>query len=234
MESFYNDKCEKLLFDLSKSNIINGGDAGLYGKIYSVGDELCLKKLNHLGDIDYRIIKAIRDLKLKNFYEIYDLLFNKKGEFKGYTMKYYKKEDFNIFTMPTYYTLNNLFNIYSSMLKLTEECIHVSDMHEDNVILDSNNITVIDVDLYNFSCFLLYEKLLEFNVNSVKNLFKRIYYRNVDDYYDDNCFDYISIISHLYNKINSKVGLELFFSEIEDYKYPIDYIKKLSKTRGVN
>jgi len=231
MESFYNDKCEKLLFDLSKSNIINGGDAGLYGKIYSVGDELCLKKLNHLGDIDYRIIKAIRDLKLKNFYEIYDLLFNKKGEFKGYTMKYYKKEDFNIFTMPTYYTLNNLFNIYSSMLKLTEECIHVSDMHEDNAILSNNDITVIDVDLFEFSLYIPYDKLLRLNVNAVRSLFKKIYYKNITNNHENNCYVYSCIVDSLYEKINFKSGLEYFFKELEDYKYPIDYIKKLSKTR---
>lgn len=229
MEEFYNEKNEKLLFDLNKKNIIDGGDTGLYGNIYSIGEDKCLKRLKHLGDIDHIIISWIRDLKLKNFYEIYDILFDKKGNFNGYIMKYYKKEEIDILSMPTSYTLNNMYNIYKSILKLTEEHIHVSDMHEGNVILDSSNVTVIDVDLYHFSSFMLYDKLLEFNVNAVRSLFKRIYFKDIFEYYGDNCYEYSLIIDDLYSKINSKAGLEVFFSKLDKYKYPIDYIKKLVK-----
>lgn len=212
---FYNYDGEKVDYHLLSK--IGGGS---YGSVYKLSDFECIKVFRELDTgIDIDTIMFINDLGLDNFYEIYSFLFDKSSNLRGYTMKYYLPEDNSILFRDTSYTLDNFFAIYNSINILSDNHIFIPDLHSDNVVLGSDNITVIDIDIYAKTVLFDQDKLRNKNNRALFSLFKMLYseglynngiYTDLDVRTINNLFDSTSLD-------NVKV--------LKKYKYPIEYIR---------
>lgn len=175
-----------ILYDESKSktsfktNKKIGG--GVYGKVYRTSKEECLKVYKDGESVNKEILEFIKSLNLKNYYKIYNFYNNRRGIFKAHTMRYYEKEEVDILTMPTEYTIDNLLGIKSSVETLTQNNILISDTHSSNIIMNSNNITIIDTDLYTFNDYYPECVLEHKNIKSLEYLFKNIFYEAISKY----------------------------------------------------
>lgn len=182
--------------------------------IYKINNK-CIKLIKN--DIDLEIVNIIKDMKLDNYYKIYSVLNN------SYIYKYYVKDNINILNMPSIYTINNFMNIYKSIYKLTENNILVRDLHDNNVILNKDNIIVIDVDLYK-KCN---EKDLYYkNMKSLIVLFRMIYKYSITYNYVLNSNERLMLdkIIKLFdiNNINKTINN---INLLSNYETPIQYFK---------
>ena len=219
--SFYNEKKEKKDFTIDKYF-----NCGSYGYVYKIDDDKCLKLFSEEFYFQPDVLKIIRDLKLNNFYEIYDILYDEDKMFIGYTMKYYEEDDIDITTMPIEYTLDNLYHLKESIKKLTSRHVAMLDCNSDNVIMDERNIIMIDADMYYIDEELNRKELLSDNYWALMGLFQSLYYDRVK--------------SLGYSSTDNEYLLKTLFDE-EDilntekrlikYRYPIDYIKDFYKGR---
>lgn len=133
------------------------------GEIFNVGSSVCLKRYigNNMGKgifddsgnvfnqemFDYFKFK----FNNSNFCQLYDLLYDDKFiSVLGYTMKYYEEMVDNVLNMPTSYILDNFSLIYDAIMKLTDDCVRVVDLHSQNIINTKNGMIVIDYDKYFF------------------------------------------------------------------------------------
>lgn len=211
---------------------------GFFGEIYLTEDNKCLKvfkqPLSRNGAFDFEedTYNKIRKLKLDNFYELYDLYYNKElTKILGYLSKYYPSEDIDILTMPTDYTLNNLSLLYDSFKKLSEHNIYTNDTHSGNVILNSKEIVVIDTDLYYKGDFISKElelNILKENICNLNDLFVDIYLSSLSNYSFSGKYDRVDIAEKIQKlfTMNATSGIEPVVKKLAKHKYPIDYLKK--------
>lgn len=222
----YNENKEKISF---KTNNKIGGET--YGDVYKISETECLKIYKNSNSVNKKILTFIKNLHLKNYYEIYNLYNNKSGEFKAHTMKYYKKEEIDILTMPTEYTIDNISRIQHSIEQLTQNNIAIVDTHTGNIIMDSNNITIIDIDLYTFNRFYTSKKLETKNIEILEFLFREIFAEAILNYHSEyKVYKFTELIKDIF-KLSTPTLTEETFKELARYKYPIDYIKKKVRQR---
>lgn len=212
---FYNETGEIKDYHLLKK--IGGGS---YSRVYMLPNDSCIKVFKEIDNgIDKNNLSFINDLKLDNFYQINDFLFDGNNNFMAYTMNYYKPSNESILLMPSIYTIDNFNTIGKSIGILTDNYIFISDLHSDNVILGDNGITVIDTDTYAKSLFFDKDKLEVRNYKALYCLFKMLYKEAL--YRDFKyCNDDIDNINYLFD-YNSKDNVKM----LRRYKYPIDYIR---------
>ena len=205
---FYDANRNKIIYNLPSTQF----NAGSNGTIYKLKDETCLKLFYpYRGTYPNRIFKFIIDLKLPNFYEVYQLLYNYNHEFIGYTMKYYQKEDIDILTMPTKYSLDNYQKIYKSATILNHYNISIQELIPINVILTEKDIIVIDIDEYK-------KDNITLNYRSVNGLFEKLYlYAS----FKHNISNAVDIMDNLFDE---KDNFQTLSKKLSKYKYPIDYI----------
>ena len=220
--TLYNENNEKKKYDID--HFCSEGGCGY---VYRIGDDKCLKLFSEFYMFELDVIKAVRKLKLASFYEIYDLLFNEEKQFSGYTMKYYKPEDINILTMPTDYTLDNLFKIYKDLKMLSKAKIYAFDCDSHNVIMNSKNITVIDTDIYYFRKEDDKNKIYKDNYEVLLNLFKSLYYEKIKLLGFSNK-DIVDRLDYLFDKHKQLNSVE---KKLIKYKYPIDYVNDFYRGR---
>lgn len=217
---------------------------GFFGKVYLTDDNKCLKVFKQplirgtILDFEEDTYNEIRKLKLDNFYELYDLYYNKElTQILGYLSKYYQSEDIDILTMPTDYTLNNLCLLYNSFKKLSEHNIFTNDIHFGNVIINSKEIVVIDTDLYykvgpageKLTPNILKEKsILNDNISNLSDLFIDIYLSSLSNYSFSGKYDRVDIAEKIQKlfTMNATSGIEPVVKKLAKHKYPIDYLKK--------
>ena len=197
-------------------NIDNYFDEGEYGYIYKLDDNTCLKLFSDNFFFDDTVLRVIKSMKLNNFYEIYDLLYDCYKNFCGYTMKYYPSEDINIVDMPTSYTLDNLYGLYKSFERLSDNCIVAYDCYNNNIIINNSGLTVIDVDLFYREA----NKRRE-NYYNLMDLFKILYHNELRKL-GYPMEDREKILDSLFNEKKDITQVE---KKLIKYKYPIDYIK---------
>jgi len=220
----YNENGKQVSF---KTNDKIGGES--YGDIYKISETECLKVYKNIESVNKEVLEYIRNLHLKNYYEIYNFYNNRRGIFKAHTMKYYQDEDIDILTMPTEYTLDNLFGIQTSVDILTQNNIQIEDTHTGNIIMDNNNITIIDTDLYAFNRFHTKEQLQFKNIQKLEYLFREIYAEAIADYHSEyKDYKTMVLIRNMF-KLYLQREINEIYSELSKYKYPIDYIKKKRK-----
>jgi len=225
---FYDSKGVPIKYNLKISDIINVGSTG---RIYKVNDDVCLKMIDKDRKlVDFEVLSLISKLKLSNFYEIFDFLYNRNNKNTGYTMKYYKSENINVLTMPCSYILDNFNYIYNSVIELSNKGVVVTDMSLNNIILNSSSITVIDADYYYFNRRCTYNRLLADNLEEVLLLFASLLYDSIK-IFDINQENSNMVYNSLNMLINSFSDISSLSSELAGYKYPIDYIKKYVKMR---
>lgn len=218
---------------------------GFFGKVYLTDDNKCLKVFKEplirgtTFDFEEDTYNEIRKLKLNNFYELYDLYYNKElTQILGYLSKYYQNENIDILTMPTDYTLNNLCQLYNSFEKLSEHNIFTNDIHSGNVIINSKEIVVIDTDLYYKSGLveeeptlnILKEKsILNENISNLSDLFIDIYLSSLSKHSFYGKYDRVDIsekIQRLFTSMNITNGVDPVIKRLIKHKYPIDYLRK--------
>ena len=230
---FYDEKKQIKNYNLEKDSIVG---IGSLGKIFLIDESTCLKMFN---ENEYEIIIAnyeelvlLNSLKLNNFYEIYNFLFDENSEFLGYTMKFYQRSDIDILTMPTAFTLDNFHQICDSTMIISQNGITIHDLHNENVIMSENTITIVDGDAYYFNHILTDSQLINKNMQEIGNLLSSLYYHALKKYhgYDFSKIYNDKVVSNLV-KFVSTYGFDALNSELKSYKYPIDYIKKQTKIR---
>ena len=161
----YTETKERVSFKTSPNNKLGGK---MHGNVYQISDDTCLKVYKSIDEIDLETLKLLKDLKLKNYYQIYDFYYDQNNSLKAHTMKYYKNEEIDILTTETIYTLDNLLRLLSSVNILNQNHILISDTHSENVILNKDAITVIDTDLYRLNRFFKQLPLEMHNLNALK------------------------------------------------------------------
>lgn len=199
----------------------------IYSNIYKVSEEECIKIFKNTSDeLTLEILSLIRDLNLPSFYSIHDFYFDRNRDFKAYTMEYYKKDNIDILTMPTDYTLSNLYAIYNDIERLTDENVVVSDLHSGNVILNRDGITVIDADLYYQLFNAERYKLERKNLLALIYLFKDLYFGALDTFHNGSDTSiYFDSIRNLFDSYDAD-SIHRVYKKLSRYKYPIDYISK--------
>lgn len=219
----YKESQEPVQFKTSRYNKIGGK---MHGNVYKVSDNTCLKVYKTIDEIDLETLSLLKYLKLKNYYQIYDFYYDKEGTFKAHTMEYYPSEEIDILTEDTLYTLDNLFNLLSSVNILNQNHVFISDSHSENVILNKDGITIIDADLYRLNSFFKQLSLEMHNLNALKYLFESLYIDALKKYHPE-----------YYNKLSVAIIKDTFklygtlaatdtYKMLSQYKYPIDYLKK--------
>lgn len=203
------------------------GEGIIYSNIYRVSEEECIKIFKSTSDeLTLEILSLIRSLNLPGFYSIHDFYFDKNKDFKAYTMKYYQKEDIDILTMPTDYTLSNLYAIYNAIERLTDENVVVDDLHSGNVVLNRDGITVIDADLYYQLLNAERYKLECKNLLALIYLFKDLYFDSLDSFHGScDTSIYMDSIRNLFDSYDPE-SIHKVYKKWSRYKYPIDYISK--------
>lgn len=203
-------------------------EEGQYGKVYKLDgtDCECIKLYNKGQVVDDKILMFIKNMDLKNFYKLYEMLYGRTGKFKAHTMRYYESMDIDILTMPVEYTLCSLCNLYESVIRLAEEHIYASDMHIGNVILGSNEITVIDVDIYSFSELQSIEKLKKRNISALRYLFRELYLNSLKEYHPE--IDKYSVRQEIIGLFGGDrpFNLNNTCNKLIRYKKPFDCLKK--------
>ena len=221
---FYNENGKTVNYNVSEHI---GGEQ--YGDVYKISDTECIKIYKKGQVVDESILKFIRELNLKRFYELFQFLYGRTQKFRAHTMKYYKPEEIDILTMPIDYTLNSLFDLYSSFNVLTEKNVFINDTHSGNVIINSDGITVIDTDLYTYNKGFSQNRLKTSNYSALRYLFVEIYIEALVKYHRElSSFNNKEAINELFNSIIYR-DVNTIHKKLCRSKYPIDYISKTGK-----
>lgn len=205
---------------------------GSTGSVYRFSNQRCIKIYNEaLNKKFITEIKKIRKLKLNKFYEIYDILYNSKGEFKGYTMKYYKSTDLNMLTMPTDYLLENLYDLLKSFAVLSSNGLKSRDLNRNNVIVNNSGIYVIDIDDYVAEEDVSRSILFEENTEEVIKLFEDLMAFSIVKYFEKPSLlkrKYIEENRVLFS-LDNPLNADNIPKKLVKYKYPIDYFRSKVK-----
>ena len=221
---FYGEDSKRIEYKLG--DLIS--EEGQYGRVYRLAgtDDECIKVYKKGEVVDDKILKYIRDLDLKNFYKLYNMLYGRTGKFRAHTMKYYESADIDILTMPVEYTLCSLCNLYESVVRLAEEHIYASDMHIGNVILGRDEIVVIDTDIYSYSELQSIEQLKKKNISALRYLFRELYLNALSEYHPDIAkYSVRQEITSLFGGYGP-FNLDSTCNRLTRYKRPYDCINK--------
>ncbi len=220
--TFYDESKQKKTYRITERYAY-----GSLGSIYKISDDECLKLFRGTYPYDIDALRVLKELKPNNYYDIHELLFDANSLFVGYTMKFYHVDDIDITAMPTTYTLDNLYRLRDSVHLLSQNRLFVDDLHSGNTILDKDNITIIDADLYsiNHDKEITKSELSRRNYRLLIYLFNTLYLESLEDHGKLHDVDDI-VIDDLFNPSDTVKTIE---RKLVKYKYPIDYIKKVRK-----
>lgn len=141
---------------------------GSQGKVYLINSDVCFKEYKKdnrsesiFDDAGTRFEQEMFEY-FKNSYndtnmgELYDLYYDEEFitvvgyTLVGYTLKYYQEMLDNILNMPISYIIDNFSLMYDLVLKLTDDCIRIVDLHSGNIINTTDGMVIIDYDKYYF------------------------------------------------------------------------------------
>lgn len=157
---------------------------------------------------------------LKNFYTVYKMLYDSYHDFVAYTMKYYDSEDIDVLTMPMSYILDNFYDLFESVTKLSDKNILIQDLHDGNVITNKNQIIVIDADMYDILKNPSKNEAIRANYKKLCYLFRDLFINAISTYHIE-LFDVGLIINSLFDYRRDTTSI---YRKLKSYKYPIDYI----------
>ena len=208
---------------------------GTQGRIFKVSPSVCLKEYNNnesfdvYEDIGTKFNQEMFDNFKSNFgnmgmCQLYELLYDgDKNNVLGYTMKYYEEMIENILNMPVTYILDNFSLIYDLVMKLTDECIRIVDMHSRNIINTSDGMVVIDYDKYYFDMDISKDTLEYINKSALMYTFIGIFSDSLKKMGID-----IDLNGDIRKRINSLFSIGttpvLLKYKFRGYDRPIDYI----------
>jgi len=157
--NYYSKNGELFNYNADNSFVV----AGTQSKVFRLEKDVCLKLYNEEDanksifddsgvKFNIEMFDYFKDgYGNTNMGKLYDLLYDEKiVTVLGYTMKYYEEMIENVLNLPVTYILDNFSLIYDLVMRLTDECIRVVDLHSGNIINTDSGIFVIDYDKYYF------------------------------------------------------------------------------------
>ena len=191
--------------------------SGSYGVIIDNFDGTATKIMRYHTTNPKALIK-IKELNLDNFYKLFDIIvFNdgNKDYLKAYKMEVIKEENINLNKVPINYLITNINILMNSLKILSDNYIIANDLHEDNLIINSDGIYVIDCDSYKYNAS--YSKELIY-LNNIDYLKKAIYY---------NLYKNTNILKRRkLNKLFKDYDLTAIIKMIENSSSMDEYLKK--------
>ena len=217
MNEFFYDKNNKInIYHLGKPF-----EHGSCGNIYKISYDTCLKWFNEDSYCNEEAFEMLMDMDLKNFYKVYKMLYDIYHDFVAYIMKYYDSEDIDFLTMPMSYILDNFYDLFESVVKISDKNILIQDLHDGNVITNKNQIIVIDVDMYYILKNPSKNEAICANYKKLCYLFRDLFINAISKYHPD-LSDAGLIINNLFHYKNNSSDV---YKKLKTYKYPIDYIR---------
>ena len=228
---YFKDDGSKILCD--KTKILGSGNGGC---VYKTNDDKTIKVWYDIEfiDIDAELIKKIGSLKLGNYYRILSLLYKRKKDMVnekdaiGYLYEYVKKDNIDILTMPVDYTIDNINELYKSVLILTKNKILADDLkHPGNVIMNKDGIIAIDVDYYTKDHYLSSKELRYNNIRELEQLFITLYLEAISKYHKNinNRIPNLSLKLNELFELRYKEEVKSVNKKLSKYKYPIEYFR---------
>lgn len=218
---YYTKDLEQLEVDFDKIQKDLISDIGSQGLIYKWNDE-CIKfyyseqprciKIHTKKNFEF-----YKWLNLENYCKLHEEFYREPNLKKigAYTMEYYEPSDISLLDMPIEYIIENFEIQYRNSMILAENKISTHDLHEKNIIIGDNNMTVIDFDSYYKENILSYRSVLRKNTIILLNLMKKLYLLELKK-------------RNLNNQNNAKI-IENLFSFNED---PVKKLKR--ELHGIN
>lgn len=209
---------------------------GTRGMVYLTPQQECIKIWANKFEPPFEgnLFNELKSLELPNYYVLLSLLFKRKQNINnpsladGYLYQWTEQEDVDILTMPVSYTLDNLNGLLKANEILTQNNIMADDLRcTKNVILNSNGITAIDIDLYTKNHFLDSRELRDTNIRELEELFKGLYLEAIRKYHKElDTSQILSLIRYreLFD-LNYQEGVLHTSKKLSRYKYPIDYLQ---------
>ncbi len=197
-------------------------DHGTYGNIYKYDDNTCFKVFKHIGFHKEEPIIVLKELELKNFNRIIDLLYDRNLQYAGYLTDFYQRDDFDILSDKEY-LVDSVNNIYDGIMELTKKSIMVNDLHKGNVITTKDGIFVIDVDDYKH----INSDNTYINTYRFKQMLKSILYDALINYSLTNPQESYALIKRLVDEDHTNINH--FNNVMKRYTKPIDYFSKVLK-----
>ena len=197
---------------------------GMFGSVYDYGDGKVIKIMDEPSILcSYQGIAAVKRLKLSNYYRLYEILSEKPSSkiYIGSIGSYHRKENINIWEMPSEWLIENYEKLYEDVSKLGRSKIAIYDTLPCNCIINSDGITVIDVDRYIKSKY----ECVESNVRRLhRELFRPLLRCNYAEFHPNFSYDYEfeRVLDELLQNFPQKKELAKILSK---YPKPIDFLK---------
>lgn len=228
---YFKDDGSKILCD--RTSPLGFGSSG---STYKTSDGKTIKVWydTELSDVNAEIVKKIGNLKLGNYYRVLSLLYKRKKDMVsadnaiGYLYEYVKKDDIDILTMPVDYTIDNINELYKSVLILTKNKILADDLkHPGNAIMNKDGIIAIDVDYYTKDHYLSSKELRYNNIRELEQLFVTLYLEAISKYHKNinNRIPNISLKLNGLFELRYKEEVNAVSRKLSKYKYPIEYFR---------
>ena len=202
--------------DLDKLRIFRKQE---FNKIYQSPEGL-VKVFDYVPNKDLEIVlRKLRELNLRHFYEIIELLY-KDSTLCGYLMKKYRSYPIDILEYPSNYVIENFNEIFEDLMKLSDEHILARDLSHENSVFNTYDVTIIDADDYLLCDYAPYVE----NGFGLNCLFKEIFINSIIMYhpYLISRLDEIkAILSDIFGESKKPEGVQ---RKLSRYKYPIDFI----------
>ena len=198
-------------------------DSGSYGIIYDNLDGT-LTKVIRFNTVDpYSIIK-IKELELNNFYKVFDILTFNNGEkeyLRAYKMNNIKRDNTKLLNSNMDYFINNIKIIMDSLKILSNNYIISYDLHNRNLIINNEGMTVIDCDLYKHDTSYSKESIYRHNIDELKRtIFEELHEEMRKDIL-------LSLFkNHKLIELFKENDLETILNKVSNSSSVLEYLKK--------
>ena len=191
--------------------------SGSYGVVIDNLDGTATKVMRFETISPEPLIK-IRALNLDNFYKILDIVTSNNGKndyLKAYRMEIINGDIIKLHKASIDYLIRNIKILMNSLRILSENYILVEDLYEDNLLVNSDGMFIIDCDLYKY--YPSYDKEMIYNQN-LEQLKKSIF----EHLYKDTNILYRRKLCQLF-KDND---LDSFMEKVKNSNSIYEYLKK--------
>lgn len=200
---------------------------GAEGDVFKLDDDKVIKIVD--GDyVDYDVMMTIKNLRLPNFYTIFELLSSKSASsrvYAGNISKFYESEDVDIWEMPSEWLIENYQGLCEAVSVLGEKRISLFDASVSNLIVNRDGITIIDTDLYDrVSIPCVKENLDSLRLDIIYDLLYNNYEEHHDLEHDEETL--VKVLQEFLVGYIEPSRKKDFVKTLLRYKKPIDYLRE--------
>ncbi len=212
--------------EIKQMPYIDEGSCAIVHKFKGSNDKIIKLVKNDimLDYVNIGLLYRINNLKLSNFFRLYDVLYNEtyRGKlYRGVISKYYEKENIDITTMPSSWVTDNYEALRDNVITLGENNIMAYDLASQNVILKEDQMTVIDTDLYSRSR----GNCVEENIDQLNRyVFFELLYNKYIEKYNLSERELLVLRLALQQLFEKKKDGNKFVKTLSKYPRPIDFL----------